>query len=155
MKAFLHVLPKTGTAGDPGSGAVLFRGQSAQLIAELGHVHRVIVRPDRQAVGDVLQSGDPEEYYPYLVAAVRKLGQRLRRHQLLRPRRQLGRGKFVRHAPKHLADLVLRLVAGIREEELHNRVLAHHRVTSDQREKPQEGAPPLFKKLRVRYNGTK
>lgn len=153
MKSFLHVLPKAGTAGDPGAGAVLFRGQGAQLIAELSHIHRVIMRSDRQAVGDVLQPGDAEEYHPYLIATVREFSQRLGRHQLLRPRRQLGRGKFIGHASEYLADLVLCLVAGVREEKLYDRVLAHHRVASDQREKSQERAPPLFEKLRVRCNG--
>lgn len=84
MKALLHILPKTGTAGDPGTSAVLFRRQSAQLIAELGHVHGVIVWSDCQIVGDVLQPRDPEKYHAYLIAAVRELGQRLGRHQLLR-----------------------------------------------------------------------
>lgn len=153
METFLHFLPKAGTAGDPGTRAVLFRGQGAQLIAELGHVHRVIVRPDRQTVGNVLQPGDPQKYHAYLIAAVCELGQRLGRHQLLRPRRQLGRGKFVRYAPEHLADLVLRLVTGVREKELHDWVPADHRVASDQREEPQERTPPLFQELRVRCKG--
>lgn len=74
MKALLHVLPKNGAAGDPSTGAVLFRRQSAQLSAELGHVRGVTVRSDCQIVGDVLQSRDPEEYNAYLIAAVRELG---------------------------------------------------------------------------------
>lgn len=74
MKALLHVLPETRTASDPSTGAMLFRRQSAQLIAELGHVHGIIVRSDCQIVGDVLESRDPEKYHAYLIAAVRELG---------------------------------------------------------------------------------
>lgn len=74
MKALLHVLPETGTAGDPSTGAMLFRRQSAQLIAKLGHVHGVIVRSDCQIVGDMLEPRDPEKYHAYLIAAVRELG---------------------------------------------------------------------------------
>jgi len=129
---------------------MLFRGQSIELSSELGHVDCVIVRSDCQAIGDVLQSRDPEEYHANLIATIRKLGQRLGRHQFLRSRRQLRRSEFIRHAPKHLADLVLRLVAGIREEELYDRILAYHRMASDQREESQEGASPLLEKLRVR-----
>lgn len=150
METFLHVLPNGRAAGNPGTGTVRFRGQIGQLSAELGHVHRITVRPDRQAIGDVLQPGDPEKYHPDLIAAVRELGQRLGRYQLFRLGRQFRRGEFVRHSPERLPNLVLRLLAGVREEELHDRVFTHHRVAGDQREKPQERTPPLLEKLRIR-----
>lgn len=130
------------------------RGQVTQLSTELGHVDRVTMRPDRQAVGDVLQPRNPEKYHSNLIAAVRELGQRLGRHQLLCPGRQLRRGKLVRYSPKHLADLVLSLLSDIREEKLNDRILAHHRVAGDQREESQERTSPFLEKLRVRCEGS-
>lgn len=56
VEAFLHILPNGRATGYPGTGSVRLRGQIAELSAELGHVDRVTMRPDGEAIGDVLQS---------------------------------------------------------------------------------------------------
>lgn len=54
MEAFLHILPNGRATGYPGTGSVRLRGQITELSAELSHVDRVAMRPDSQAIGDVL-----------------------------------------------------------------------------------------------------
>lgn len=46
---------------------------------------------------------------------------------------------------------MLGLIAGEREEELYDRVPAHHRMASDQSKKSQQRTPSFLEKLRVRY----